>query len=53
MGRIRPDISPEIRSVTFEAYVILFRYTSGRLEVVNILEGHLDIPQFFTPTNPR
>jgi len=50
LGLPRPELAPNIRSVAFENYLIFFRYSQGRFEVVSILEGHLDIPAWFTPT---
>ncbi|MEO0035395.1 MAG: hypothetical protein RLZZ501_1418 [Pseudomonadota bacterium] len=48
LGRARPDLHPEIRSVAHKGYVIFFRYIDDRLEVVNILEGHRDIDSYFS-----
>ena len=47
VGRPRPELRPDIRSFPFKGYVIFFRYHARRFEVVNILEGHRDIYDFF------
>lgn len=47
LGRPRPELGPDLRSVSHKGYVIFFRYIDGRFEVVNILEGHRDIEAFF------
>lgn len=47
LGRARPELHPEIRSVAHKGYVIFFRYVGDRLEVVNILEGHRDVDCYF------
>ena len=47
MGRPRPELRPELRSVAFKGYVIFFRYVGEVLEVVNILGGHRDIDAYF------
>jgi toxin ParE1/3/4 len=47
LGRARPELGLDIRSVSHQGYVIFFRYVEGRFEVVNILEGHRDIDAFF------
>jgi len=47
MGRARPEIRPDLRSVPYKSYVIFFRYVDDRFEVVNILEGHRDIIAYF------
>ena len=39
MGRSRPELRPDMRSVAFGNYVSFFRYSRSTLEVVNILEG--------------
>jgi len=51
MGRPRPELRPDMRSVAFGNYVIFFRYLGNTLEVVNILEGHRDIDGFFSDEN--
>lgn len=47
IGRGRPELGSDIRSVSYKGYVIFFRYVGDRFEVVNILEGHRDIEAFF------
>ena len=48
LGRARPELGSDIRSVSHKGYVIFFRYAGHRFEVVNILEGHRDIDAFFS-----
>jgi toxin ParE1/3/4 len=48
MGRPRPELRPDLRSHSVGNYVIFFRYISDTLEIVNVLEGHRDIPAFFS-----
>jgi toxin ParE1/3/4 len=47
MGRPRPELRPDLRSVSFKGYVIFFRYIGDVPEVVNVLEGHRDIDAYF------
>ena len=47
LGRARPELPPDIRSLAFRNYVIFFRYKDDRFEAVNILEGHRDIVTYF------
>jgi toxin ParE1/3/4 len=47
MGRPRPELRPDVRSFSFKNYVIFLRYEDGALQVVNVLEGHMDIEGFF------
>ena len=52
MGRSRPELRPDMRSVAFGNYVIFFRYSRNTLEVVNILERHRDFGAFFDQEGP-
>ena len=47
LGRPRPALRPDIRSFPFKGYVIFFRYEGDAMEVVNVLEGHRDVPSHF------
>jgi toxin ParE1/3/4 len=47
IGRGRPELRPDIRSLPYGNYVIFFRYAADRFEVVNILEGHRDVEAYF------
>jgi plasmid stabilization system protein ParE len=47
LGRARPELRPDLRSIAYRGYVIFFRYLGTDLEVVHILEGHRDIDTFF------
>lgn len=49
LGRARPELRPDLRSIPFKSYVIFFRYLGDAFEVVNILEGHRDIDGYFHP----
>jgi toxin ParE1/3/4 len=48
LGRLRPELGPELRSLPFGNYILFFRYSEGWLEIVNILEGHRDMDDYFT-----
>jgi toxin ParE1/3/4 len=50
MGKLRPELSKDLRSSSFEGYVIFFRYHRARFEVVNIIEGHRDMLGYFSET---
>ena len=47
IGTPRPDLHKNIRSISFENYIILFQYTDNLLEIVTIIEGHRDIGTIF------
>lgn len=44
LGRPRDSLSPGLRSFPCRGYLILFRYEADRLLVVDVVEGHRDIP---------
>ncbi|MEA2871813.1 MAG: toxin ParE1/3/4 [Hyphomicrobiales bacterium] len=47
MGRPRPELRNDLRSVMHKNYLILFRYVDDIAEIVNVIEGHRDIPAIF------
>lgn len=49
MGRARPELRKDIRSLTYKGYVIFFRYLEDGLEIMNILKCHRDIDSIFHP----
>jgi toxin ParE1/3/4 len=51
LGRPRPELLPDLRSIPHGNYVIFFRYVADRFEVVNILERHRDVTAYFKPGN--
>ena len=48
LGRARPELRSDLRSFPYRGYIIFFRYDAETLEVVNVLEGHLDFLSLFT-----
>ncbi|PSJ58433.1 type II toxin-antitoxin system RelE/ParE family toxin [Mesorhizobium ephedrae] len=47
MGRPRPELRADLRSVAFKNYVIFFRYRDDVFEVVDVMAGHRDIEDYF------
>ena len=47
LGRRRPDLGPDVRSLTEGRYVLFFRYRGETLEIIRIIEGHRDLPTAF------
>jgi plasmid stabilization system protein ParE len=48
LGRMRPELRPDLRSAPFRGYIIFFRYLADDiLEVVHIIERHRDIDGIF------
>ena len=47
LGITRPDISSDLRSTPFQAYVIYFRYHDGDVEIVSVLHASRDAEAHF------
>jgi toxin ParE1/3/4 len=47
VGRARPELGAELRSVAYKGYIIFLRQADRTLEVVNVLEGHRDVGDFY------
>ena len=47
LGRPRPNLLPDIRTLTFGNYMIFFRYSGDTVEIVHVIEGHRDIEALF------
>ena len=49
MGRSRGELSPGLRSLTVEDYIIFYRPTENGVEVVRVLHGRRDIERLLGP----
>jgi len=47
LGRLRPELAPELRSFPVGRYVIFYRPASDGIEVIRVLHGARDIPAVF------
>jgi plasmid stabilization system protein ParE len=47
------ELAPDLRSTAFRNYVLFFRYAEDRLAIIDILEGHRDIPDYFYTADPE
>jgi toxin ParE1/3/4 len=47
LGRSSAELQPNLRSFAFGNYLILFRYTDGEVQIVNVIERHRDIAAEF------
>jgi toxin ParE1/3/4 len=47
LGRRRPELSPDIRSLAFGRYVVFYLPLSRGIEVVRVLHGSRDIESIF------
>jgi plasmid stabilization system protein ParE len=44
MGRLRPEIAPELRYFTVGKYLILYRTVLDGVQIVRIIHGARDLP---------
>lgn len=49
LGRPREELSPGLRSLNFEDYIIFYRPIENGVEVVRVLHGRRDIEALFDP----
>jgi toxin ParE1/3/4 len=47
MGRLRPEIAPELRYFTVGKYLILYRTVLDGVQIVRIIHGARDLPHLF------
>ena len=47
MGRLRPDIAPELRYFTVGKYLILYRTVQDGVQIVRVIHGARDLPHLF------
>jgi toxin ParE1/3/4 len=47
MGRLRPDIAPELRYFTVGKYLILYRTVPEGVQIVRVIHGARDLPHLF------
>lgn len=52
LGRPRPNLVRDVRSLTVGNYMIFFRYVGDVVEIVNVFEGHRDIEALFREEDP-
>ena len=48
MGRRRPELAEDLRSVSEDNYIIFFRYLGDVFEVIRIVERHRDMAALFS-----
>lgn len=44
MGRLRPDIAPELRYFIVGRYLILYRTIENGIQIIRVIHGARDIP---------
>lgn len=48
LGRLRPDLAPDIRSFAVGRYLVLYREAKGGgIEVARVRAGEMDLPRLF------
>lgn len=48
MGRMRPELQPDLRSYAYKSHVIFFRYKPNAFEVVDVVHGRRDFDNYFS-----
>jgi len=43
LGRARPDIRPDARSLTVERWLVLYRVIDGGVQIVRVVDGARDL----------
>ncbi len=43
MGRIYEDLSPDLRGVPIDGYIILYRIVENNIEVIRVVSGRRDL----------
>jgi len=52
LGRIRNEISPELRSLLARNHLLFYRIHSGEIQILRILHGSRDLPNQEFPVEP-
>jgi len=47
MGRVRNELLPDLRSLTYKGYIIFYRVNDSRFEIIRVLNGCMDIDSMF------
>ena len=47
MGRLRPELAPELRSWAMSEYVIFYRPVKDGILIARVLHGYRDLPPLF------
>ncbi len=47
IGRLRPDIAPELHHSSVGKYLILYRTVPGGIQIVRVIHGARDLPHLF------
>lgn len=48
MGRLRPDIAPELRYFAVGSYLILYRTVEDEIQIIRVIHGARDLPTILT-----
>jgi toxin ParE1/3/4 len=47
IGRSRNELSPDLRSLPYEKYIIFYKITEATLEIVRVASGYQDLKKLF------
>lgn len=48
MGKTYEDLSPQLRGVPVDGYIILYRIIENDIEVIRVVSGHRDLKKIFS-----
>ena len=51
LGELRSDLAPDLRSFSARKYVVYYRPTAGRIQIVRVLHGARDVKAIFGRTH--
>ena len=50
MGRLYSEVSPELRGIPLDSYVIFYKVTDEQIEIVRVISGYQDFRSLFLDT---
>lgn len=51
LGRVRPELGHEVRALPVGSYLIIYRESSDRLEILRVLHGARNLPEVLNPAD--
>jgi toxin ParE1/3/4 len=51
MGRTYPELSPSLRGVPLDSYIIFYQVTDDYIEIVRVINGYQDLRSIFSESD--
>ncbi len=48
MRRSYPELSPQLRGITLDSYIIFYQVTDDYIEIVRVISGYQDLRSIFS-----